>query len=217
MRCSGSYRYRQTASPGRAGFQRGANPYANRTAYSSYYESASYEQGYSSRRGGFGFSFRVAHPGKFYRAFVDSGSLLITAVLAGLALAGIVVVEPIFSSVWEERNRGKLFKHIEGDVIERHRAQLAEIRAQRALMAQRKRGGEAAPPGAGFAAQGLVDHGGAQEEGLVQHGAHEGALMPVTPAQRAPASFDEGQGGRERSVEVHGLSNSAGTPAALPP
>lgn len=38
---------------------------------------------------------------------------------------------PVFSAFWERKNEGKLFKHIEDDVMARTRAQLAELRAAR--------------------------------------------------------------------------------------
>ena len=79
------------------------------------------------------FSQRMAAEMRFFwRAFTSSGSASITAALGGLFIGGILFLEPVFSSAWERHNEGKLFKHIEGDVIQRKKAQLLVLQKERA-------------------------------------------------------------------------------------
>jgi sRNA-binding protein len=78
------------------------------------------------------FSQRIAAEMRtFWRVFTTSGSASLTAALGGLFIGGILFLEPVFSSAWERHNDGKLFKHIEEDVVERKRAQLVALQAAR--------------------------------------------------------------------------------------
>lgn len=80
--------------------------------------------------------------------------MIITATLAGLMIAGILAVEPILGSLWDQRNRGKLFKDIELEVLERQMAQKME----RPIEIKRKHvvtSSGPIPNGAGFAAGGV--------------------------------------------------------------
>lgn len=133
--CTANFIYRDARSPGRAGFRRSSY----NDPYGSYYSHRGREswsspggQGSYTRPGYMHISQRLAAEIRtFWRVFTSSGSASLTAALGGLFIGGILFLEPVFSSAWERNNKGKLFKQIEEDVIERKRAQLMALQAER--------------------------------------------------------------------------------------
>jgi hypothetical protein len=129
----GSYRYRMSQSPGKAGFSRSTDPFSS--TYGFYGSATSdFRSGSRSARNasaGLGSAFGAVFNGRrHWRAFKDSGSAAITAVLAGVMLAAVLCVEPLLDGIWLRHNENKLFHNVEQDVVARKRAELADLRRQ---------------------------------------------------------------------------------------
>ncbi|GAB4817625.1 hypothetical protein N2152v2_004671 [Parachlorella kessleri] len=115
--------------PGAASSSAGARAYTN--AYGSYgstsYSGTSYS-GYSQYRRRQHFNFQAA-----LRSFAGMGrqEVVLTLGLGVLLLGGGTLLEPVFSSLWERQNQGKLFMDIEQDVLGSQRDELHRLRAAR--------------------------------------------------------------------------------------
>jgi curved DNA-binding protein CbpA len=114
-----SFRYRQAYSPGKAGFQRSPNysgTYYNNNG--SYYYNNTNSAGFGYRRR----SWKPPTTASLWREFKSSGSMAATAALGGLACSLLLLADPFTSSLWEQRNQGKLFKDVADEVALRRQA-----------------------------------------------------------------------------------------------
>ena len=127
------YKHNNANSFGGGGNMYGYNNYAsaeNFYARSGFAQSDSFaaSHGRTSSRGNssraFGQFFSGSH---HWRMFVASGSAAATAVIAGITVAAVLLMEPIMESIWQQRNEGKLFHHLEKDILARSRSNHSQL------------------------------------------------------------------------------------------
>lgn len=86
-------------STSRTGFRRGGEATSN-------YATPNYGSNYGAQRS---YQASQSHFRSHARAFWASGSAALTAVIAGVGIAGILVLDPLLEAAWKNHNKGKLF------------------------------------------------------------------------------------------------------------
>lgn len=108
-------------------------------------------RGHRDRAKGYGASFGMRN---HWKVFVSSGSASVTAALAGTALVALLMMEPIMEFFWQRQNDGKLFHHLEKDVLSRRSAEAVSSHHVRMMAKSDSRG---------FASSGMVGRDGSVE------------------------------------------------------
>lgn len=92
--------------------------------------------------------------GSVFRSFssISRQEVLLTLGVGGVILVGATVLEPMLASFWERQNKGKLFSHMEKDLLKAQREELARLRAARLASASQPRPAASAPASAPAAA-----------------------------------------------------------------